>query len=299
MSASTTALPVAGFRRPFSVTSFWNVTVPSGAATSAQNAALVGYFVAHASNPTFSVGDWSVPVAEAHVSDPAFSVPCLMYACTLGNFGAFHIPVTAKPAASGDAHLAVYDPAANREWDMWQAKTTGSAWSASAGSAVSMTDAGLAAAGTGSGDAANFPLLGGLVRPEEIAQGHIDHALVFGIQGIGAGAPVCPATHNASTTTDPSALREGMHLQLDPSLDVSSLGIPSYAKVIARALQLYGMYVRDNAGSLGIYGENPIGRGYNPWPGVLGTAASNSYPTLAGIPWSRFRVLAAPDYPNC
>jgi hypothetical protein len=296
-TGTTTSLPVIGFARPFSATSFWNVPISASAATSSQNAGLLSYFVAHATNPSLSIGDWSVPVAQAHPSDTTFSVPCLLYVCTLGAFGPFAIPVTAVPAASSDGHLAVYDPASGREWDMWQAKSTGSSWSASAGSGVSMSGTGVAPGNTGAGDAANFPLLGGLVRPEEIAQGHIDHALVFGIQGIGVGSPVCPASHNAATSTDPNALREGMQLQLDPTIDVNSLPIPSYAKVMARAMQVYGMYVRDNAGSLGVYGENPVGRGYNPWPAVLGT--SNTYPSLAGIPWSKFRIVSAPNYPNC
>jgi hypothetical protein len=238
-------------------------------------------------------------VSESHSSDQAFTVPCTMYACSLGAFGAFRIPVTAKADASSDGHLAVYDPVANREWDFWQAKFSGSSWSSSAGAAVSMAASGIAPAATGSGNAANFPLLGGLIRPEEIAQGHIDHALVFGIGGVGPGAPVCPASHNAPTSSDANALREGARVQLDPSFDVSTLAGPAYLKVVARAMQKYGMYLRDTAGSLGVYGENPLGRGYNPWPAVLGTAAGDSYPTLSGIPWSRFRVIAAPDYPNC
>jgi hypothetical protein len=296
-TATTSALPSSGFPRPFGVSSFWNLRLPSAPVVSARNGDYIGYFVAHATNPNLSVGTWSVPVAEAHPSDATFAVPCTKYTCTLGAFGAFGIPVTAQHDPSGDGHLAVYDPLSNREWDLWQASFDGASWSASAGAAVSMAGAGLAAANTGAGDAANFPLLGGLVRPEEILQGHIDHALVFGLPGIGAGAPVCPATHNAPTSSDPNALREGTLLQLDPTLDVNTLAIPAWAKTVARAMQSYGMYLRDNAGALGVYAENPLGRGYNPWPALLGS--TSEYPSLNGIPWNRFRVLAAPDYPNC
>jgi len=298
-SGTTTALPAGGFPRPFAPTSFWNTPISGTAQTAGNSAALVSYLAAHATSPSLSIGEWSVPVAEAHPSDPSYSVPCTMYGCTLGAFGPFRIPVTAHADPSSDGHLAVIDPSSNREWDMWQAKSSGGSWSASAGAAVSTAASGVAPAGTASGDAANFPLLGGLIRPEEIAQGHIDHALVFGLPGVGSGAPVCPATHNAGTSSDPNALREGTHVQLDPSIDVSSLPIPAYAKVVARAMQVYGMYLRDSSGALGVYAENPLGRGYNPWPAVLGIAAGNDYPSLAGIPWSRFRVIAAPDYPSC
>ncbi len=297
-SATTRGLPSGGFPRPFSPSSFWNSQVGS-AATSPQNGSLISYFVAHAVNPNLSIGAWSVPVAEVHPSDPTFTVPCTRYTCTLSAFGAVPIPVTAKHDPSGDGHLAVYDPATDREWDFWQAVDNGSSWSASAGAAVSMAGAGLAAPNTGAGNAANFPLLGGLIRPEEILQGRIDHALVFGLPGIGQGAPVCPATHNASTSSDPNALREGARLQLDPSVNVDALSIPAWAKIVARAMQTYGMYLRDNSGSLGIYAENPVSRGYDPWRSSLGFAAGDDYPSLRGIPWDRFRVIAAPDYPSC
>lgn len=298
-STATTALPATGFPRPFAVTSFWNTPIASSPQLAPDDKELAGFLSSHAINPALSIGAWSVPVAESHSSDPSYTVPCTTYACTLGAFGPFRIPVTARADTSSDGHLAVYDPIAGREWDLWQAKSNGSSWSTSAGAAVSSVDSGVAPGNTAGADAANFPLLGGLIRPEEIAQGHIDHALVFGLPGVGAGAPVCPATHNASTSSDPSAPREGTHVQLDPSIDVSSLPIPAYAKIVARAMQVYGMYLRDSSGSLGVYAENPLGRGYNPWPSVLGIAAGNDFPTLAGIPWSKFRVLEAPDYPNC
>jgi hypothetical protein len=60
------------------------------------------------------------------------------------------------------------------------------------------------------------------------------------------------------------------------------------------------MYLRDQGGSLAIYGENPISRGYDAWalasPELATTSGSK---LLLGVPWERFRVLAAPDGPNC
>jgi hypothetical protein len=147
------------------------------------------------------------------------------------------------------------------------------------------------------GNAANFPLLGGIVRPEELLQGRIDHALVFAMPGVGAGAPVCPASHNAGSATDLNALREGQKVQLDPALDVDSLALPAWQKTIARAMQRYGAYLRDGSGSLVVYAENPIARGYDAWAN-LGFAGSNQL-WLTGFPWDQLRVLDAPDYPNC
>ena len=81
-------------------------------------------------------------------------------------------------------------------------------------------------------------------------------------------------------------------MQLDPSVDVGALAIPRWEKTIARAMQDYGMYLRDNGGTLGVYAENPISRGYDAWsPLGLGSVGSVSLPS---IPWNRFRLLAPP-----
>ena len=293
-TASTTALPAAGFPRPFSRTSFWNTPIGPNRATHPRNDALMSYFVSRVRNPNVTLYEWGVSVTETATGDPVYRVPCTKYRCTIRRVP---IPLQARPDPSGDGHLAVYDPARQREWGMWQARRARGGWQASAGAEVSTRGAGLAPPRTGAGNAANFPLLGGLIRPEEIAQGRIDHALVFGIKGIGRGRPVCPATHNASTTDDPNALREGQLLQLDPAVDVDALPVPDWQKTIARALQTYGMYLRDNSGSLAIYAETPWSRGYDPWAKLGFTPRVN--PRLDGIPWDRMRVIAAPDYPNC
>lgn len=291
-SASTTALPASGFQRPFSPSSFWNTPI-GNAPVAPNNAALVSYINSHLTSPNMPLGRWAVAVAEQHPYDPQYTVSCLKYSCTLSAFGAFGIPVTAKQDPAGDGHLAVYDPATQRVWDMWQAAFNGSTWTSSAGAAVSMTGDGVAPAGTQSGDAANFPLLGGIVRPEEILQGHIDHALVFMMPGVNSTGHVCPATHNDGTSSDPNAPKEGMRFQLDPSLDIDSLAIPGSQKTIARALQRYGMYLRDDSGSFALIAENPISRGYDAWTNVgLGELSSVS---LSGIPWNRLRAIS----PTC
>ena len=291
VSATTKLLPREGFQRPFAASSPWNRPV-GNSRVHPESARFAAYLARNALYPNVALHRYGVSVAEARPSDPLYRVPCTRYACTLDAFGAFPIPLTAKPDPSRDGHLAVYDPASKREWGMWQAKPGAGSWSASAGAAVSLAGDGIAPRGTQSGNAANFPLLGGLLRPEEILQGRIDHALVFGIPGVSRRGHVCPATHNDGSSADPYALREGMRLQLDPAVAVDSLPIPSWQKTIARALQEYGMYLRDESGSLAIWAESPASRGYDAWASVgLGGVASAP---LAGIPWDRFRVIEPP-----
>ncbi|HST26682.1 MAG TPA: hypothetical protein VLJ76_11910, partial [Gaiellaceae bacterium] len=285
----TTALPAGGFQRPFAAGSVWNTPVGSTPVASSSSAQ-VSFLLAHMPNPNMTLRDWGVSVSEIHPSDSTYSVPCTRYSnCTLGAFGGFQIPKTAAPDPSADGYLAVVDPSRQREWDMWQASTSGSSWSASAGAALSTEGNAVAPSGTASGDAANFPLLAGIVRPEEIAQGHIDHALVFGMPGVSDLGHVCPATHNDGSSSDPNALMEGTRLQLDPSVNVAALPIPAWEKTIARAMQTYGMYLRDNGGSFVIYAENPVSRGYDAWA-KAGMPRGDSV-GLSGIPWSKLRVI--------
>ena len=296
VTATTAPLPESGFPSPFPSTSIWNRLVPADAALHPANASLLANWLAgYVTRPNMTLGAWGVAVAEAHPADKLYAVPCTVYSCTLDAFGPFRIPLTAKPDPAGDGHLVVHDPVARREWGMWEARydPTLDAWTSSAGAAVSLDGDGIAPAGRASANAANFPLLGGLIRPEEIAQGRIDHALVFGQPGIGAGRPVCPATANVSTTSDPLALREGTLLQLDPAVDVDALPLPGWQKVVARALQKYGMYLRDNSGSLAIYAENSIARGYDAWEKVGLPGGSIGF--SSAFPWTAMRVIHAPD----
>jgi hypothetical protein len=291
-SATTPALPPSGFPRPYAASSVWNT--PVGNVPSVPDSdALISFFVANATNPNMTLRAWGVSVAEAHLGDPAFDVPCSLHRrCILGAFGAFRIPITTRPDPAEDGHLAVYDPSTMREWDMFQATKSRRGWTASSGAAVSMIGNGTVRPGHSAADAAGFPLLAGLVRPEEILQGHIDHAFVFSMPNVSRLGRVCPATHNDGASHDPDALKEGMRLQLDPAIDVDALPIPAWEKTIAHAMQTYGMYLRDQGGTLAIFAESPGSRGYDAWARV-GFAAGNSI-KIAGIPWGSFRVVSSP-----
>lgn len=129
------------------------------------------------------------------------------------------------------------------------------------------------------------------MRPEELVAGSVEHALTFS-QPATARGYVCPATHQTGSTSDPLAFPTGTHLQLDPSVAVDALPIQPWEKTIAKALQRYGMFLRDTGGVVGIYAENPLNRTSDPYvPLGLGEFVSFSN----GFPWAKMRVLA----PRC
>src|SRR5262249_44033241 len=127
---------------------------------------------------------WGIPLAYADPHSKSYDVGCTLYGCSTPV--SFPIPRYAAPSTGSDGHLAVYDPVTNQELDMWRATYNNNTDSWSAGSrTVSVAKWG-AVCGYGQrcgggGVAAGFNEWGGVIRPEEIAQGHIDHALAISL----------------------------------------------------------------------------------------------------------------------
>jgi len=131
------------------------------------------------------------------------------------------------------------------------------------------------------------------VRPSEIRRGRISHAIAVTIPGIGHGAPRCPARANVPTTSDPDAPPEGTWFQIDPSVDIAALKLPRLQRIIATALQRYGMIVNDNGGKVAFRGENFVGKQVDEWA-RLGYARHSDEVVLKGVPLAKLRVIAQP-----
>jgi hypothetical protein len=232
---------------------------------------------------------WGIPIVTADSQSDSYSVGCQYYWCNQSVTGQ-HIPTDAQTSTGSDGHLVVLQPN-GQELDMWVGQRTGRGWQAGERS-VESTSGSAANCSTvhacAGADAANFALAAGVVRPQEIAQGHIDHALAITIPDTRQNAIACPATNGDGTHTNPGAIPIGAHLQLNPNLNVSALNIPAWQKTIARALQQYGAYVTDTGGSIGIYAQSDRGLPYNAWA-KAGIPADS--PSLADLPWNQMRVL--------
>lgn len=277
---------------PFPATSVWNRPLPKNPRLDPRSKQKVAFFLRNAVRPNVALHAYATAVTVAGPDAPRYSVRCRVYRCKLGRVP---IPLGTQADPSEDGHLAVWDPAARREWDFWIARYDAATdtWSTAAGAAMSTDGNGIVPRGQTGGNAANFPLFAGLLRPEEIQQGRIDHVLTFGMPHVAAGKPRCPATHNAGDSRNRDALAEGTRLQLDPKLNVDALPLPDWQKTIMRALQRYGMLLRDGSGSLVLYAENTVNRGSDAWAAV-GLKTEGTAISLRAIPWSRMRVVAAP-----
>ena len=104
-----------------------------------------------------------------------------------------------------------------------------------------------------SADAAGLPIFPGLVRHDEVAAGKIQHAFRFTLPQTSA-AFTPPASHDAATSSDPTAPPMGMRIRLKSSYDIS--GFDASMQVILTAMQKYGLILADNGSALYVTGAS-------------------------------------------
>jgi hypothetical protein len=153
--------------------------------------------------------------------------------------------------ADGDRHAVIVDRDACKLYELYALYPDGRGWRAGSGAIWDLGSNRVRPAGWTSADAAGLPILPGLARYAEVAQGRIDHALRFTVAGT-RHAYVYPARHYASDLTDPALPPMGLRVRLKASFDVRAF--PRQARIVLEALKRYGMLVADNGSSWYISG---------------------------------------------
>lgn len=193
------------------------------------------------------------------------------------------VPSHARKAKGRDGQMILWNPETGDEWGFWRMKKAGGIWTAVNGYHYNTRWSGVPPSGFIS-RGAGVPYLAGLIRPWEIAQGRIDHAIAFGVDYPNQ-LFVYPATKSDGKGLT-HFLPAGARLQLDPSLtedDFTEWGLDRAGKIIARALQTYGMILVDGSGHPKIYAEYEATANWN------GVIHKN---TVRTIPYTSFRVLS-------
>ncbi len=154
-------------------------------------------------------------------------------------------PIEGGPNSDGDRHVLVLDTDNQVLYELFDAYPQGDgSWKAGSGAVFDLTSNATRPAGWTSADAAGLPILPGLVRYDEaVTKGVIDHALRFTVAQT-QKAYVYPATHYASSDTNPDLPPMGLRVRLKASFDIS--GFSPEVRVILQALKTYGMMVADN-----------------------------------------------------
>lgn len=157
--------------------------------------------------------------------------------------GPYPIPLGAPVENGGDRHVLAVDRDHCKLYELYAAVAQGDHWDADSGAVFDLTSNALRPDGWTSADAAGLPIFPGLVRYDELAAGHIDHALRVTLTDT-QRAYLHPATHFASSDTDPNVAPMGLRLRLRAAFDLTPYHGQSL--VILRALQRYGLIVADN-----------------------------------------------------
>jgi len=156
-----------------------------------------------------------------------------------------NVAIEGGPNADGDRHVLVVDRDRCRLYELYDAHPQGGGarWRAGSGAIFNLRSNHLRPAGWTSADAAGLPILPGLVRYSEVANGALDHALRFTARRT-RSSYVYPARHFASSDAGAALPPMGTRIRLKRGANLSGLG--KQARAVAKALQRYGALLADN-----------------------------------------------------
>lgn len=233
---------------------------------------------------SLDLADWTIPVFYANGNTRKYDVKLTPDWTDEATITGIPIPDGAFPDPEDDGHMVIIDFSSGLEYDFWQAKKENGAWSASWSSTISLSSDGVYPNG-GSCRGSGFALLAGVIWPEELVSGKIDHALVFCYDRVKGSIAVWPATEADGESTSPNAIPEGARVQLDPSLDLNTLGLTPVEMTIAKALQQYGMILCDRAAAFKLQGVSRLSYQRDPYNGLPDVVLLNA------IPADKFRII--------
>jgi hypothetical protein len=239
--------------RLYAATSPLNVPIPAGAATDTKSEVMIARLGKEVDEKGWAIStkEYTVPLFRASSTTKVTTVRVR----TRGTVHRVPVPTAAFPSPGSDGHLAVLDPRSRCEYDFYRGRRLpDGTWSAENFNALPTNGSGIYPRGLAT-RASGFANAAGLITAAEIRRGRIEHALVFSMPSTRAGGPVRPATSSDGTSSSAGAIPEGARLQLDPELSLERLA--SWQRVIARALQQYGMYLADTGGAVGLYAQHP------------------------------------------
>ena len=155
----------------------------------------------------------------------------------------------------GDRHLLLVDRDNRILYELyhtfWNAALD--RWEAGSGAIFSLDGNNRRPEGWTSADAAGLAIFPGLVRYDEVfGPDPIRHA--FRVTVFPTNGHVFPASHTASTSSNPDALPMGARLRLKASVDLS--GHPAEVQKIFQAMKTYGLVVADNGTDMYVQGTH-------------------------------------------
>jgi hypothetical protein len=149
--------------------------------------------------------------------------------------------------------------------------------------------------------ATSIPLLAGLQTLKELRAGAINHAVAFSVPNVREG--VCRWPAQRTDTTQPfsgAALPEGIRFRLPADLDLSQFDLTPYGRMVARAVQRYGMVLTDGGTNFAFEAEDPTRFGGDPYAPIFGPGQIRGADgVLRGFPFDRLVALRDDSGQSC
>lgn len=280
---------------------------------------LIAAYIKSKGNFSFDTGDDSPAIYVGKVSDPIYT------ASIAGKSFSIHCPVTAKAGSGVDHPVIILDAVSKIEYRMWQASINHSnrTISCSNGGVGSYRNDGsldankkralgqaeIFGSNTGSGESYTV----GMIRPIDVQNGRIDHAIRIAAAFLSDHRYNWPAlrteggANSGYLTSETKGCPMGARIFLDPSVDVVALGnaaaakvsdsrAKNFLKILVKAIQEFGLITLDGTGGgMNFYFE---GNDSAQWATLLGPVNSyGSYNDLARallsvLPFDKLRVAA-------
>lgn len=252
-------------RRPYGPNAPWNVPV-----TNIPVHPMSSYYVSELwkempehKTPEFNWRNYTYPVYNAKEATGMYTVISLN---KWGNLHGTKIPFNPawRPAAGTDAQIIILDPDTATEWNLWQVsgistlkktltigngnKCAGNYWNNNWDDPATQT--------TGS-RGAGINYLAMLVRPWEIEQGRIEHALsmpIIGTSGSEFWPPATKLEHPGKKGTIPEGARFSLDVTYEEidahvnSILGASVSLKRMVRILLIALKEYGWFITDTAG---------------------------------------------------
>lgn len=256
--------------RSFEPTSLWNAPIPRDAPRHANSAGILEYLrtapeakrgCIHLAGAGTS--EWGQPTYWGNDGDRSYNVRSTGYSLP-PELRSLRIPSGARPARTSDHAMTVYDRQRGYVVALWRAayNRQDDRWSAGGAQVAYLRSNGLDSRIAGSDDPRNTGTLRGnngavsAIRFREVKRGAVRHVIKIASGPEVSSKAVGPIVRSDGSSSNPNAPAQGVRMRLKPSVDLKDFNLHPQARVIARAMKQFGVYVGDSGGVTSMKLEN-------------------------------------------
>ncbi len=208
------------------------------------------------SRPVMTATGETPPIYESTAADPLYTIDIKGKGHQLDG-AQVRLPAHAQTGTGADHPLIVLDSSSHTEARFWQATVDHGSRTvrASSGGLFDYGPNGDGLPFLGNGVGSGLSYMNGMIRPEDVQRGRIDHALRFAADFIN-GDNRFPATGSDQWGNSPVPMGSRFYLDVSaaecdartvPGTGPNAVGATSFLRMICHALREHGMYAADGA----------------------------------------------------